>query len=85
MPGALIRFIDHPPAEWATAHPSFYMKEGAMARRRMTVIDIMEIIAAWDTGEGNSAIARRLGYARDRAEVHRRGGRPGPVARRGPP
>jgi transposase len=35
-----------------------------MARRRMTVIDIMEIIAAWDTGEGNSAIARRLGYTR---------------------
>src|SRR4051794_9560183 len=35
-----------------------------MARRRMTVVDIMEIIAAWDTGEGNSAIARRLGYTR---------------------
>ncbi len=35
-----------------------------MARRRMTVVDIMEIIAAWDAGEGNSAIARRLGYTR---------------------
>jgi len=35
-----------------------------MARRRMTVLDIMAIITAWDTGEGNSAIARRLGYTR---------------------
>lgn len=35
-----------------------------MARRRMTVTDIMEIIVAWDAGEGNSAIARRLGYMR---------------------
>jgi len=30
----------------------------------MTVADIMEIIVAWDAGEGNSAIARRLGYSR---------------------
>ncbi len=35
-----------------------------MARRRMRVTDILEIIVAWDTGEGISAIARRLGYTR---------------------
>ena len=35
-----------------------------MARRRMTVTDILEIIVAWDRGETNSAIARRLGYMR---------------------
>ncbi len=35
-----------------------------MAGRRMTVADIMEILVAWDAGETNSAIARRLGYSR---------------------
>ncbi len=35
-----------------------------MARRRMMVTDILEIIVAWDAGETNSAIARRLGYMR---------------------
>lgn len=35
-----------------------------MARRRMAVTDIMEILVAWDAGEGNAAIARRLGYSR---------------------
>lgn len=35
-----------------------------MARRRMTVLDILEILVAWDAGEGISPIARRLGYMR---------------------
>jgi transposase len=35
-----------------------------MARRRMVVTDIMEILVAWDAGEGNTAIAARLGYSR---------------------
>jgi transposase len=35
-----------------------------MARRRMRVTDILEIIVAWDAGEGISQIARRLGYTR---------------------
>ncbi len=35
-----------------------------MARRRMTVLDILEMLVAWDTGEGISPIARRLGYMR---------------------
>lgn len=35
-----------------------------MAGRRMTVADIMEILVAWDAGESNSAMARRLGYSR---------------------
>jgi transposase len=30
----------------------------------MTVADIMEILVAWAAGEGNSGIARRLGYSR---------------------
>ena len=35
-----------------------------MARRRMTVADVKEILVAWDAGEGVSAIARMLGYTR---------------------
>ena len=35
-----------------------------MARRRMTVRDILEMLVAWDAGEGISPIARRLGYMR---------------------
>jgi len=35
-----------------------------MARRRMTVADVKEILVWWDAGEGVGAIARRLGYAR---------------------
>ena len=35
-----------------------------MARRRMTVLDILEMLVAWDAGEGISPIARRLGYMR---------------------
>ena len=35
-----------------------------MARRRMTVLDILEMLVAWDAGEGISPIARRLGYTR---------------------
>lgn len=35
-----------------------------MARRRMAMTDILEIIVAWDAGEGISQIARRLGYTR---------------------
>ncbi len=35
-----------------------------MARRRMAMADILEIIVAWDAGEGISQIARRLGYTR---------------------
>ncbi len=35
-----------------------------MARRRMDVADVKEILVAWDMGEGVSVIARRLGYAR---------------------
>src|ERR687886_2227802 len=36
----------------------------AVARRRMTVAAILEIIVAWDAGESISQIARRLGYTR---------------------
>ena len=35
-----------------------------MARRRMTVADIKEILVAWEAGETVSAIARRLEYSR---------------------
>ena len=35
-----------------------------MARRRMGMADIKEILVAWDAGESVSAIARRLGYTR---------------------
>lgn len=35
-----------------------------MARWRMAMTDILEIIVAWDAGEGISRIARRLGYTR---------------------
>jgi transposase len=35
-----------------------------MARRRMAVADVKEILVAWDAGEGISAIARVLGYTR---------------------
>lgn len=35
-----------------------------MARRRMTMLDILEMLVAWDAGEGISPIARRLGYMR---------------------
>jgi transposase len=35
-----------------------------MARRRMVVADIIEILVGWDAGETVSAIARRLGYSR---------------------
>lgn len=35
-----------------------------MARRRMDMADIKEILVAWDGGDGVSSIAQRLGYAR---------------------
>lgn len=35
-----------------------------MARRRMTVADVKEILVGWDAGEPVSGIARRLGYTR---------------------
>ncbi len=35
-----------------------------MARRRMGVADVKEILVAWDVGENISAIAHRLGYSR---------------------
>ena len=35
-----------------------------MARRRITVADVKEILVAWDAGENVSAIARMLGYTR---------------------
>ena len=35
-----------------------------MARRRMVVADVKEILVAWDAGENVSAIARMLGYTR---------------------
>src|SRR4051812_17723993 len=35
-----------------------------MARRRMVMPDILEILVAWDAGEGPSAISARLGYSR---------------------
>jgi transposase len=35
-----------------------------MARRRMGMADIKEILVAWDAGEDISAIGRRLGYTR---------------------
>jgi transposase len=35
-----------------------------MARRRMDMADVKEILVAWDVGEAVSTIARRLGYAR---------------------
>ncbi|HUY99624.1 MAG TPA: hypothetical protein VMU89_04700 [Thermomicrobiaceae bacterium] len=35
-----------------------------MARRRMGMADIKEILVAWDAGEEVSAISRRLGYSR---------------------
>ncbi len=35
-----------------------------MARRRMSVADVKEILVAWDVGENISAIAHRLGYSR---------------------
>src|SRR5262245_50543648 len=42
------------------------LKEVPMARRRMGMADIKEILVAWDAGESVSAIARRLGYTRVR-------------------
>src|SRR5688500_4864832 len=36
----------------------------AMARRRMAVADIKEILVHWEAGAGVSAIARTLGYSR---------------------
>ena len=35
-----------------------------MARRRMGMADIKEILVGWDVGESVSAIGRRLGYTR---------------------
>jgi hypothetical protein len=35
-----------------------------MARRRMGMTDILEILVAWAAGEGITAITRRLGYSR---------------------
>ncbi len=35
-----------------------------MARRRITVADIKEVLVAWDAGESVSAIARMFGYTR---------------------
>jgi len=35
-----------------------------MARRRMAMADILEILVAWDAGEGPSGISVRLGYSR---------------------
>ena len=35
-----------------------------MARRRMVMTDILEMLVAWDAGEGPSAISARLGYSR---------------------
>ncbi len=35
-----------------------------MARRRMDMADIKEILVAWDGGDGVSSITHRLGYAR---------------------
>ncbi len=35
-----------------------------VARRRMAMADIKEILVGWDVGESVSAIARRLGYTR---------------------
>jgi Winged helix-turn helix len=35
-----------------------------VARRRMDVADIKEILVAWDAGDNVSRIARRLGYTR---------------------
>jgi len=35
-----------------------------MARRRMSVADVKEILVAWDVGENISTIAERLGYSR---------------------
>ena len=35
-----------------------------MARRRMAMTDILEMLVAWDAGEGPSAISARLGYSR---------------------
>lgn len=32
--------------------------------------DIMEILVAWDAGEGNTAIAERLGYSRPTARKY---------------
>ena len=35
-----------------------------MARRRIGVADVKEILVQWDAGEGISSIARSLGYTR---------------------
>src|SRR3954454_11407043 len=39
-------------------------RASGMARRRMAMLDLLEILVAWDAGEGISPIARRLGYMR---------------------
>lgn len=61
-----------------------------MARRRMRVADVKEILVAWDAGETISAIGRRLGYTRptvrkyvaaaERVGLVRGGGRRGEAA-----
>lgn len=61
-----------------------------MARRRMGMADVKEILVAWDAGETVSAIARRLGYSRptvrkyvyaaERVGLQRGGGRRGEAA-----
>jgi len=42
-----------------------------MARRRMSVADVKEILVAWDVGENISAIAQRLGYSRPTVTVRK--------------
>ena len=54
-----------------------------MARRRIGVADVKEILVQWDGGEGMSRIARTLGYSRTTVRKYvRAAGQAGAGARR---
>lgn len=54
-----------------------------MARRRIGVADVKEILVQWDAGYGISAIARSLGYTRPTVRKYVRAGRAAGLARGG--
>lgn len=55
-----------------------------MARRRMDVADIKEILVAWSAGEHVSGIARRLGYSRPTVRKYVAAAQGAGLARHGP-
>jgi hypothetical protein len=54
-----------------------------VARRRMAVADVKEILVHWDAGQGVSAIARALGYSRPTVRKYVRAGRQAGLVRGG--